>query len=107
MNLASMVLLLAWAAADGPPARPPASICNEMTIELADVSIDNAGATAAVAPQLHPGECAILPNLPAGAYAIHFTERGKQQSALCVQGVSLRPGASIRIAPDDQARCVF
>jgi hypothetical protein len=107
MNLASMILLLAWAAADGPPAQPPASICNEMTIELADVSIDNAGATVAVAAQLHSGDCAILPNLPAGAYAIHFTERGRQQSALCVQGVSLRPGKTIKIAPDDDARCVF
>ena len=107
MNLASMILLLAWAVADGDPARPPTSICNEMTIEVADVSIDQAGATVAVAAQLHPGDCAILPNLPAGAYAIHFTERGKRQSALCVQDVSLRPGKSIKISADDQARCVL
>ena len=107
MNLASMILLLAWAAVDDPAARPPAAICNAMTIDLADVSIDNAGATVALAAQVHPGDCVVLPSLPAGAYAIHFTERGKRQSALCVQDVSLRPGKSIKISADDQARCVL
>ncbi len=104
---AAVVLLLALLSAVNAKAESPASLCNNMTLDLAQIHIDEGDRDFAPVPPLHPGECIVLPGLPAGTYTLHFTEQSGQQAALCHREIYLRAGTAVRITADDGAQCMF
>ena len=102
-----LALVVMLASTSGAAAPAPIRVCNHMTVELAEVTFVGGGAVVTLPAILHPGECAALDRLAAGAYSFQFIERAGAHSALCRRSVTLSEGEEIAIAPGDGAECMM
>ena len=107
MRLPLFALCIAVLASPGNAADLPVQICNDLTVELADINAMGQNKSQEVSERLGPGECASVSGLAVGKYTLIFIERSGSNSASCQKEITVVPKAVIRLTPDDNARCLY
>jgi hypothetical protein len=103
--LITLTALLLMAGPSAVAAGRPAKVCNDLRIDLVQVSFEGPGGHVERGP-VRPGACVELPRLKTGRYSLRFIERGEHESAICTRQVWVCDDAVIRITPQDGARCM-
>ena len=110
-------MLMALGADEPRSADASVTLCNDMKIKLEEVQLSTSGEGIAwhsrkpgdrgfeVGPLLQ-GACE-RGSLPFGDYVLSFIEIGDHgEAAMCAKRVTVKPGDTIRIGPDDGAQCI-
>ena len=109
-----LAAILALALYGGDPAATassvPVRVCNAMQIDIDGVLFDavRGASSAVVVALLKPGACTDVATIVPGDYTLRFIEHGPNgETAMCARPITVKPGDTVRISPDDGAQCVL
>jgi hypothetical protein len=103
-----LVAIFAFALAGADP--QPVRLCSAMKIDVDGVVFQAAsgGSDVVIVASLKSGTCTIVPTITPGDYTLRFIEHGPNgEAAMCTRSVTVKPGDTVWISPDDGAQCVL